>query len=113
MKKKKREENKPKNGTNKYTNKWESNSSRKKKSNKKKLNCTDLAILERLKACYNSNYNGGTPSNPIFVFQCPKICLARCLAHHNYFPALQLIDNRDSGEQQTKYLESVEQDNIN
>ena len=78
----------------------------KKKVPTNKINLTNLAILKRLKACYNSNYNGGTPSNPVFVFQCPKICLARSLAHHNYFPALQYIDNRkkerNSREEQTK-----------
>lgn len=51
-----------------------------------------LAILQRLKACYDSDYNGGTTSNPALVFQCTKSCLARCLAHHNYnFPQPFLI----------------------
>lgn len=45
---------------------------------------TNLAMLQRLKACYHSNNDGRAARNPILMFQCPKSCFARCLAHH-YF----------------------------
>lgn len=50
-----------------------------------KISWTNLAILQWLKACYDSNNNGRSPINPILVFKRLKSRLARCLAHHNYF----------------------------
>lgn len=46
---------------------------------------TNLTIVQRLKACYHSNNNCRFTFNAILMFQSPKSCLARCLAHHNFF----------------------------
>lgn len=64
-----------------------------------------LTIAERLEASNDSNYNRGTPSNSILVFQSSESCLASSLAHHNYFaPPNPLSPMKDS--QNNKGLES-------
>lgn len=66
-----------------------------------------LAVLERLKACYYSNNNGRAPCNPIFVFHCPKSCLARCLAYHNYFQTLHYEEKKPNCRREQSLQESV------
>lgn len=64
-----------------------------------------LAIAERLEASNDSNYDGGTPSNSIFMFQSSESCLASCLAHHNYCPTPKRLITK-KGLRNNKNLES-------